>query len=814
MPKGIDALVERIGAQLGAVDEVIDLGKKYQAIVVAKVVTCDRHPNADKLSLCLIDDAKKVKNVKRNKDGLIQVVCGAPNVAVGQLVAWLPPGATVPATIDKEPLVLEAREIRGEVSNGMLASLKELDLGDDHSGILVLKAGKPGDDFAKAVGLDDYIIDIENKMFTHRPDLFGQLGIARELAGVQQMVFRSPRWYLSDKTTGRHKTDDKLLEVKNQIPKLVPRFMMQVIKNIEVGPSSVEIFPDLAKVGIRPINNIVDVTNHVMMETAQPLHAYDYDKVKALSGTRPTILVRQAKKAERLKILGGKEISLQGTEMVIATDKQAIGLAGVMGGAETEVDETTKNIILECGNFDMNATRRTAMAHGLFTDAATRFTKGQSPWQNVRALSRVVDYIVHEAGGLPARSIYDLKGKLANPVTVRTSTEFINSRLGLELSAGEIKKLLENVEFKVQVGAGKLTVEAPFWRSDIEISEDIVEEVGRLYGYDHLKIELPMRDIAATSQNRLLQLKSQIRRILSSAGANEVLTYSFAHGSLIEKVGQDSRRAFHVKNALSPDLQYYRLSLAPSLLEKIHPNVKLGFDKFVLFEMGQAYAKDKLGPDKLPLPMERLALVGTKAKSSKDDKAPYYAAKKQLENLLYKLGIESVFYDPVKDGENQTATYYEPARSANIMAGDKKIGVMGEYRPSVATSLKLPEFCSGFELHTDELLDLIAPLGYQPLNRFPSIDQDISLRLPAVTSYADAEDFLRSQLDTEAAKHGYNFAIEPVDIFQKPNDREHKQITIRIKLEHSERTLTMTETNKLLDIIAANAKAKLKAERL
>src|SRR3990167_5370336 len=201
MPHGIDALVEKIGAQLGAVEEVVDLGKRYEGIVVAKVVSCEKHPNADKLSICLIDDGKKFKAVKRNKKGLVQIVHGAKNVEAGQLVAWMPPGVTVPASVDKDPLTLEAREIRGVTSNGMVASAKELGLGDDHTGILIIdEPAKPGQSFAKVYGLDDYIVDIENKMFTHRPDLFGQLGIARELAGIQQHVFKSPVWYQENPT--------------------------------------------------------------------------------------------------------------------------------------------------------------------------------------------------------------------------------------------------------------------------------------------------------------------------------------------------------------------------------------------------------------------------------------------------------------------------------------------------------------------------------------------------------------------------------------------------------------------------------------
>jgi phenylalanyl-tRNA synthetase beta chain len=835
MPKGIDDLVEKIGAQLGAVEEVIDFGKKYQGIVIAKVISCQKHPDADKLKICLIDDGGTVKNVKRDAKGLVQVVCGAPNVEANWMVAWLPPGTTVPSTFDKEPLVLESREIRGQTSNGMLASAKELDLGDDHTGIIMfdpfnysegggqevphtdfLKAGKwkqrykPGDDFAKAFGLDDFVIDIENKMFTHRPDLFGQLGIARELAGIQRMVFRSPKWYLGEKTTGRHKTDDKLLSVKNEIPKLVPRFMMQIKKNVEVKSSSPLYLAALSRVGIRPINNVVDITNYVMMETAQPLHAYDYDKVTALSGSQPSIIVRLANKGEKLKLLGGKEITLNGDEMVIATDKQAIGLAGVMGGAETEVDNKTKNIILECGTFDMNQTRRSAMAHGLFTDASTRFTKGQSPWQNDRALYLAANYLIDEAGGWEARTIYDLKTTLPPLATVVVSPEFINSRLGLALTTSEIKKLLENVEFRVTAKGKDLTVEAPFWRTDIEIPEDVVEEVGRLYGYDHLPQILPMRDVSAAKRNPLFDLKSRIREILRAAGANEVLTYSFVHGTLLEKAGQDYKRAFKIKNALSPDLQYYRLSLGPSLLEKVHPNIRLGFDEFVLFELGQDYAKDKIGADKLPKPVEPVAVIYAASKS--DHGAAYFEAKYYLQELLTSLGVTTIDFEPFGISQHKTATYYEPLRSADVMVNGKKIGVIGEFREAVSLALKLPEACAGFELHVEELIEHVSQLGYQTLNRFPATTQDISLRLPDTTNYAAVEHFLHVELGTMAAKHGYNFRLEPVDIYQKSESR--KQITMRIILEHPERTLTTAETNKLLDIIAANAKTKLKAERI
>src|SRR3989344_5741811 len=827
MPKGINALVETIGAQLGAVEEVIDIGKKYQGVVVVKVVKCQKHPNADKLSLCLINDSGKVRDLKRDKDGYVQVIHGAKNVKVGQLVAWIPPCVTVPSTVGKDPFVLETREIRGKVSNGMIASAKELALGDDHTGILEIdEPAKPGQPFAEVYKLDDFIIDIENKMFTHRPDCFGMLGIARELAGIQGMVFRSPTWYLGNKTTGNHRTDAQLLGAKNEIPKLVPRFMLQIVKNVKIAPSSMDIQSYLARLGIRPINNIVDITNYIMLETAQPIHAYDYDKVKALSsGPKAHVVVREAMKGEKLRLLGDKEVKLEGGEILIATNKQPIGLAGVMGGAETEVDDSTKNIILEVGTFDMNTTRKTAMTYGLFTDAATRFTKNQSPWQNDRVLARAVEFVTREGGGLPARSVYDLKSKLTPPAQVKTTAGFINDRLGLKLTPAHIKKLLENVEFKVEVKQEKhttsqnshfqgstLEIEVPFWRTDIEIPEDIVEEVGRLYGYDHLPLELPKKDLTPAPRNEGSDLKNRIRQILSAAGANEVLTYSFVHGSLIERAGQKVKDAYHIRNALSPDLQYYRLSLAPSLLEKVHPNIKAGSDHFALYEIGRAHIKNVLDKEKLPTELERLCLVVAKNKANKEEGAAYFAAKKQLDYLLHEFGIHSAKYYPLDPQDKDTSTkFYQLGTAATVKVGREIIGRIGEYNAKIKSALKLPVFCAGFELGLERLMSVSMPKVYYPLNKFPAIEQDLCLRTSVEVSYGELTDFVLETLGKISGEHGYNHWLWPVDIYQRQGDKKNKQTTWHIILSHPEKTLTTAEANKVLDKIAIDAKAKFKA---
>jgi phenylalanyl-tRNA synthetase beta chain len=812
-PDGIDALVEKIGAQLGAIEEVINLGERYKGLVVVKVVSCAKHPNADKLSVCLVDDNKAVKGVERDKNGLVEIVCGAPNVKAGQTVAWIPPGATVPSSFDKDPFVIEKREIRGISSNGMLASPKELALGDSHEGLLIIdEPAKPGQPFGEIAGLNDYIIDIENKMFTHRPDLFGQLGIARELAGIQGHSFKSPDWYKEDADiTADGRNGSLKIEIKNQVPKLVPRFCALVIKDVKVGPSPLWLQSFLVRVGVRPINNIVDITNLVMLDTAQPLHAYDYDKVKT-----GVLGVRLSKKGEQLKLLGGKTIKLE-HEAVIITDGQApIGLGGIMGGADTEVDENTKTIVLECANFDMNQTRKTAMAYGLFTDAATRFTKNQSPRQNRAVTAKAADDILRLAGGRVSGKLVDSKHFTAKETTVQLSGQFINSRLGEQLSTSRIKKILENVEFDVKVSGDKLSVAAPFWRTDIEIPEDIVEEVGRLYGYDKLPQTLPKRSIEPAIKNPILEFKDQLRQTLAGYGANEVLAYSFVSGSLLKKAGQDPELAYKLSNALSPGLQYYRFSLLPSLLDKVHPNIKLGYDKFALFEIGKGHDQQHKAKDGLPTEFELLSLVYTASSKTNPAGSAYFQAKNYLNELAASLGIGLEFTEVKELPKAGIAQPFEAGRTAMVSTDTGKyLGIIGELKSAVRQSLKLPEHTAGFEIDVEALAEAkAAAKTYITLPRFPQTHQDLCLRTAADLSYAELTGFIGQVIGKLSAKDGYIYKIVPLDIYQRPGDKTHKQTTWRLTLSHPDRTLITEEVNKLLDQVAAQAKTKFKAERI
>ncbi|HVC35922.1 MAG TPA: phenylalanine--tRNA ligase subunit beta [Candidatus Dormibacteraeota bacterium] len=829
-------LIDKIDSQLGAIESApVDLGSLYQGILVVKVVSCHKHPEADKLTICLIDDGRVTKDVKRDSEGLVQVVCGAPNVRAGLSAIWLPPGTVVPSSFGASPFRLEVREIRGQISNGMLGSPHELGVSDDQSGILELsepefrpQAVLPGTEFKQLLGLDDVILEIENKMFTHRPDCFGLLGLAREIAGIQNQPFKSPAWYqmVPDMPTG----DGLKLALNNELPELAPRFVALAIKDLSIKPSPIWLQSQLYRLGIRPINNVVDSTNYLMLLSGQPLHAYDYDKVKALDpgADQATLVVRNPKPNEKLSLLNGKTITPDPKTLLIASGQAAIGLAGVMGGSQTEVDNNTKNIILECATFDMYSIRRTAMAQGLFSDAVTRFTKGQSPLQNLAVILKALEQITELAGGSLASPVIDLnhlsgevtnRGSLYPPVTV--STDFINARLGSALDSKEIQSLLQNVEFEVTLDQ-QLSVQAPFWRTDIELREDVVEEVGRLYGYHKLALQLPKRDLMPVTENPSLALKTRIRNQLSRAGANELLSYSFIDGGLLDKSGQNKDLAFQLANALSPELQYYRLSLTPSLAQKVHPNIKAGYDQFALFELGKTHAKSELDEAGLPIESERLGLIFAaepKLAAAQYSGAAYYQALHYAQNLLSELGGWShIKLIPATEVETESSLFdqmlkpFDPKRSSVLYQGSQLIGIVGEYNSTLAGALKLPDFCAGFELLLSGLsFDTQRP--YLQLSRFPSTFQDICLKVPAGLAYAELFDFLSAEL-AKIQPPKSHAQLTPLDIYSRPDDLQHKQMTWRLEIVSYQKTMTDQEVNSLLDSLAESANQKFAAERV
>jgi len=822
---GVDKLTKLIGAQLGEVDAVQAIGDKYQGIIISKVVTCQKHPNADKLNVCKIDDGGVATNVDRDTNGLVQVVCGAPNVKADILVAWLPPGATVPETFDSEPFVLGARELRGVVSNGMLASPKELALGDSHDGILIIDDElKPGTDFAKAYALDnDYIIDIENKMFTHRPDCFGLLGVYRELAGIQGIAVKSPKWYQTKPSFASSANKTLPLKIINDISKLTPRFSAIVLSGVKVKTSPVWLQVELAKIGVKAINNIVDYTNYYSYLTGQPLHAYDYDKIVTMSGDQPTIVVRQPKKGETIKLLNGKTIEPRSEAIMIATDKQLLGIGGVMGGSESEVDFATTNIVLESANFDMYSIRRTSMEHGLFTDAVTRFNKGQSTLQTTTVLAKITEDICNTTGAKVASKLYDINNLPKNIQVsesihpeITTTANFINTRLGFSLTINQIAKILTNVEFQVKIKGQNMTVKAPFWRTDIQYPEDIVEEIGRLHGYNNANLDLPLRNSKPATVNQLLNFKNALRNSLQKAGANEILSYSFVPGQMLERALQDPQKAYSIANALSPDLQYYRLSLTPSLLDKVHPNIKSGYDNFAIYEIGKTHQLGNLDDNDLPAEGEAIALVVSSGPKVKTSGASYFKARKLLTTIAEDFNIEIQFNQLAK-ATKAFQQPFDPERTAviKIQGQDTVIGVVGEFLPIVRRDFKLPIQTAGFELDTVALMQAShnAPGSYRPLSKFPSVTQDITLQVSQKLAFNELNDNLHSQLQVSIPADSVADVL-PISIYQAKATDQTKNITFRIKITNFERTLTDKEINKVLDKISAELTKKLNTKRV
>ena len=817
----VDELVARVNQQLGGVEEVIDLNAKYGGARIVRVVECAKHPDADRLSVTKIDDGGVVADVPRDENGLVQVVCGALNVHADMWAIWLPPKSTVPASFDDdEPFVLDARPLRGVLSQGMLAAADELDIGTDHEGIIEIHehdmpAGvelQAGARFAETFGLDDYVLDIENKMFTHRPDCFGQLGVAREIAGIFHQQFTSPDWYKSvQQFTSAEGLD---LTVTNDAPELVSRFMAVAIRDVTVQPSPLWLQCQLVAMGGKPINNIVDATNYMMLLTAQPTHAYDYDKLRG-----STLGARLARDGEKVSLLNGKEYELMTDDIVIADGEGVIGLAGIMGGTDTEVSDGTKNIVLECANFDMYALRRTAMRHGIFTDALTRFNKGQSPAQTDPVLKRLMGMTGGEqASPVLFKNHQSLRSVLADSMHwcggLLVPSGFVEERLGVNFTDGEMNTLLGNVEFFVdegrEYGEDGMMVYSPFWRTDIELPEDIVEEVGRLYGFDKLPRQLPHRSIKPAPKNLRRELKNAVRRSLSRTGANEVLTYSFVHECILKNAEQDVAQAYKLSNALSPDLQYYRLTVLPSLLDKVHANIKAGHDEFALFEMGKGHSKmHGLGEDGLPEASQFTDIVYAAKKPGAG--APFYKIRRLVEQLARDLGAELVFKPIEQELTLPVAAPFDRSRSALIETTDGTfIGLVGELKQSVIKNFKLPTYVAAASLDTAGLEAVYAKRDshYRPLSRYPSTTRDISLKVPSAVRYQQ----LLQTLDEAIRTTDMNVRIEPLTIYQSEHDAAQKTMTWRLTFTSHERTLTDKDIAPVMQQIEQAAKDAWGAE--
>jgi len=765
-----------IDSRLVEIEEIIDESKKYDNIFVAKVIECEAIPETH-LHLCKIDAGK---HELAGEDGLVQVVCGAPNVHAGMLAAWIAPGAIVPQSVHEDaPFVIGKRKMLGQYDSfGMLAGADELDFGDDHSGIVEIdpEMAKPGDKLADVFELNDTILDIENKSLTHRPDCFGIIGFAREVAGILNQKFDT-------KGFGDAKFDVATSAISISDSSICPRYSALVLKKHGELKKKYLTWVDtmLSKSGMRPVDPIVDATNFLMLLTGQPLHAFDYDKFIAVGGTsEPKIGVRLANEGEKLVLLDDTEIELIPTDIVITSNNIPVALAGAMGGKSTMIDENTKNIILESATFSLYNLRKTQMAHGIFSEAITRFTKGQPAYQTLDVAKNCARML---GQGFEIAGAFD-SGYNEEDNVVKITTSEINGLLGTKYSKEKIVKTLENVEFKVEESEDGLTVTAPAWRTDIHIKEDVIEEVGRLNGYNNIEPILPKH--ATSEPNKMIKLKSRIREFLSHTGANELLTYTFVHGDLIEKVGQDVKESYRLVNSISPELQYLRQQIVPSLLVKSYENLKAKHQEFALFEMNQVFLRsDGVDEDGVPVANNNLAMVV----ANLGEETKYYIAKKYLEALAEKLGLKLTFkkFEPAK-----CEAYFEPKRSASVYIDDTLIGCIGEIKFSVLNKLKLPRGVAAFEISLDELVKLATfKKASHEISDFPTVSRDLTI----ATSKPYEE--IANKIKAKLAEKELIFEVTPTSIYQ-PEDKDTKNISFHLSFADKNKTL---ESGEILDLM-------------
>ncbi|MBR3248921.1 phenylalanine--tRNA ligase subunit beta [Candidatus Saccharibacteria bacterium] len=762
-----EELVRLIGARLVEVEGVIDETHKYDNIYIVRVEKCEKIPETH-LTLCQINNGS---------DELVQVVCGAPNVREGMLAVWIAPGAVVPASVHEDaPFVIGKRKMRGYESCGMLAGADELDFGDDHSGIVEIEPGtaQPGEMLADVFELRDLILEIENKSLTHRPDCFGIIGFAREVAGILGEKFGSDFSRVASLAPVFTGLGRSISVAASEIPRkahselflniadsgICQRYSAVVLEKHGEFRNKYLTWVDtmLAKSGMRPVDPIVDATNYLMLLTGQPLHAFDYDKFAKVGGSeKPEIVVRLARAGEKLVLLDDKEVLLNENDIVICSDETPVALAGAMGGKSTAIDENTRKIILESATFSLYNLRKTQMAHGIFSEAITRFTKGQPPYQTLSVAENCAEML---AEGFKVVTIADAYPQPKAEIVAKITTDEINGLLGTGYDENLIVETLKNVGFEVKNKRGSFEIAVPAWRTDIHIKEDVIEEVGRLLGYDNIPVTLPLHKTA--EKNLLWELKKRIREILARFGANEVLTYSFVSGRLLDKAGQKKDQSYKIVNSISPELQYVRQSIVPSLLEKTYLNEKLPVEKFALYEMNKVYNK-VWGGEPVPTEMNSLGFVVGERKNAE---TAFYKAKLYVAELMKELNVKPEFLpQKCNDGAWQP---FESRRSADIFVNGECVGVVGEFKNSVKHEFKLAPYVAGFEIVNLE--KILKNVGEKKIDFGPKKKEDVTV----TTDKTYVEILKELQVKYPEAE------ITPGVIYQAPGQRT-KNLTFHIE---------------------------------
>lgn len=706
--KGMDPaeLAEKITRSGIEVDAVIERSEGLKNIVVGYVKEKAKHPEADKLNVCQVDLGEET----------VQIICGAPNVDTGQKVIVAKPGARLPGGIK-----IKKAKLRGEESNGMICSLQELGI----EGRLVPKAyaegiyvlpedAVVGEDALSYLGLDDVVLELG--LTPNRSDAMSMLGVAYEVGAILSEDVKLPEISYSESS---EKAED-YLKLRVEANDLNPLYVAKVVKNVKIAESPLWLQQRLMAAGVRPHNNVVDVTNYVLMEYGQPLHAFDYDRLKTNE-----IVVRRAAEGDKMVTLDDQERTLRSSHLVITNGEEPVALAGVMGGANSEVHDGTTTIVIESAYFDPQAVRQSSKDHGLRSDASSRFEKGVDPNRVIAAAERAAQLLADLAGGevLAGSVVFDELDK--DPKSVIVSPDFINNRLGMKIPLEDMTNILERLKFEVEAANGLLYVTVPTRRQDITIEEDIVEEVARLYGYDEIPITLPEGESVPGGLTPYQEKRRQVRAYMEGAGLYQAITYSLASKETARKFALKEAPVTELLMPMSEERSTLRQSIIPHLLEAATYNVARKADSVALYEIGSVFLGTNA--DELPFEEEHVAAVLTgkwvdHSWQGEKKLVDFFVLKGIVEGLVNLLGLsEEVSYQKaVIDG-------LHPGRTAEVLLRGEPVGFIGQLHPAEQKTRDLKETYV-MELNVAALLEVeTEALLYTPVPRFPSISRDIAM---------------------------------------------------------------------------------------
>jgi len=738
-----EELAERLTMAGLEVKAIQTMGDTWDKVVIGEVVAVNPHPNAERLKLATVDLGTEQ----------ITVVCGAPNIGVGQRVPFAHIGARLINGYTGEAMSLKPAKIRGVVSAGMVCSEKELGISDNHENILVLTPEAPIG-VALAAYLGDIIFDLD--VTPNRPDCLSVIGIAREIAALTGEPLRLPEIHYEES----EKPIGSFASVDIAEPDLCPRYCASLITGIQIAPSPSWLQQRLNSCGMRPINNVVDTTNYVMLEYGQPLHAFDNRKLKG-----GQIIVRRAKYGETITTLDGTERALNPDILVIADKEEAVAVAGIMGGADSEVTDKTDTILLESANFNQVAIRQGCGHLQFQSEASARFDKELNSELPLLPLKRATQLLLELAGGRAAKGIIDVyPGKSEPKPILLLSAQEVKRLSGLKVNIDEILKVLKALGLECQENnsGSQISVSVPYWRSDIKCSADLVEEIVRIIGYEKIPITrlgspLPPQKSKLSPAAQQSNLKDKLRNILTGFGFQEILTYSLVSLEKLQKLSPKLEvriQPLKVANPMTREQEFLRTSLRAGLLSTLAHNQKFEPACIRLFEIGKVFlphnppviaTKAKQSQVERELPHEKdmlcAALSGPRLELSwhtDKEMLDFFDAKGVVENILNQLGLKASF-------ENSDDEGLFPRKGTNIIVDNDLIGILGELHPKVVQAFELLGVTYLIEIDLEKLLTKLTGIKeYQPIPRFPSVTRDIALVVDAQVGYRRVENIIRS----------------------------------------------------------------------